>query len=200
VCRTFTDEQREKLLGMSARFLELEITGNCYYRCQHCYGAFPKEGRLAKNKIRQVIDEANEYFECIVFSGGEPFLHPDLIELTHYAKDFVVFITTSGYSISREQITDLYKVTEKDLEGIDLFCKGRYSISPGGEVRPCEFHPCVLGNIYEERLSEIIERTRSTDFMKSREEGFKKQVRLDLKNPFDYHTKICHKLAMETNL
>jgi len=301
---------------MNASFLELEITGRCYHRCQHCYGSFPKEGELPKHKVMQVIDEAHDYFDCIIFSGGEPFLHPDIVELTHCAKDFVVFITTAGYSIRKEQleelrgnvllvfgldgigevhdryrrkpgaykqllqslerandrpkeiivtlwkgvlsqieeiielaeryrallhfnalipvgrarnnleillnreeneeiyaklrdlkvnresflVTDLYKITEKDLEGIDLFCKGRYSITPNGEVKPCEFHPRVLGNIFKECLSEIIERARVTDFIKSREEGFKEQVRLDLENPFDYHTEICHKLAVETNL
>lgn len=301
---------------MNARFLEIELTGRCHHRCQHCYGSFPKEGELPKQKVVQAIDDAREYFDCVIFSGGEPFLHPDLIELIHYAKDFVVFITTSGYSISWEQIeglrgnvvlvfgldgigevhdhyrgksgayqrllqsleltkelpkeiivtlwrgvipqieeiielaeryrallhfnalipvgraqnnleillnleenetvykklkelrvnreaflvTDLYKITEKDLEGIDLFCKGRYSINPEGEVKPCEFHPVVLGNIFEESLSEIIERAGATDFIKSREDGFKEQVRLDLKNPFDYHTEICHALALKNEL
>ena len=301
---------------MNARFLELEITGRCYHRCQHCYGSFPKEGELPKHKVMQVIDEAHDYFDCIILSGGEPFLHPDLIELTRYAKDFVVFITTAGSSIRKEQIaglrgnvvlvfgldgigevhdryrgrsgayqellqsleftrelpkeiivtlwkgvlpqieeiielaeryrallhfnalipvgrardnleillnqeeseeiyeklrdlrinreaflvTDLYKITEKDLGGIALFCKERYSINPRGEVKPCEFHPRVLGNIFKEHLSEIIDRARASDFIKAREEGFKEQVGLDLENPFDYHTEICHKLAMETNL
>jgi len=298
---------------MNARFLELEITGKCYHHCQHCYGSFPKEGELPKKKVMQIIDEARDYFDCIIFSGGEPFLHPDLIELTHYAKDFVVFITTAGCSLSREQVedlrsnvvlvfgldgigevhdryrespgayqkllqsleltrelpkeiivtlwkgvlpqieeiidlaerhrallhfnalipvgrarnnskillnreeneeiyeklktlrvnreaslvTDLYKVTEKDLEGIDLFCKGRYSVNTQGEVRPCEFHPGVLGNIFEEPLGKIIERSRTTDFIKSREKGFKDQVRLDLENPFDYHTEICHGIKLK---
>lgn len=301
---------------MNARFLEIELTGKCHHHCQHCYGSFPGEGKLPKDKVMQIIDEAGEYFDCIIFSGGEPFLHPDLMELIHYAKDFVVFITTSGYSLSKEQVeglrgnvvlvfgldgigkvhdryrgktgayqsllksleltkelpkeiivtlwrgvlpqveeiiklaekyralihfnalipvgrakdnqeillnreeneeiyerlmnlrvnrraflaTDLYKVTEKDLQGIDLFCKGRYSISPKGEVRPCEFHPSVVGNIFEEHLSEIIERARKTNFIRSREEGFKNQVRLDLENPFDYHTEICHALALENTL
>ena len=92
---------------MNARFLELEITGTCHYHCQHCYGSFPREGTLSKRTAMQVIDEARENFDCIIFSGGEPFLHPHLIELTHYAQDFVVFITTSGYSLRREHIEDL---------------------------------------------------------------------------------------------
>ena len=38
-------------------------------------------------------------------------------------------------------VTDLYKVSEKDLEGIDLFCKGRYSISPSEMCGPVNFIP-----------------------------------------------------------
>jgi len=259
----------------------------------------------------EIIDAAGEYFDCLIFSGGEPFLHPDLVALTRYAKDFVVFITTTGWALGKEEledlpgnvvlvfgldgigkvhdyyrgrpgaygrllhaleltrdrpremivtlwkgmlsqvndiialaerygvllhfnavipvgraranrhillsgeekarvygeltalrgkrgaflVTDLYKITEKDLGGIDLFCKGRYSITPGGDVRPCEFHPGVLGNIFETSLSQIIERARTGAFMQARERGFREQVRLDLKDPFDYHTAICHPLA-----
>ena len=301
---------------MNARFLELEITGTCHYHCQHCYGSFPRKGALAKSTVMQVIDEAREHFDCIIFSGGEPFLHPDLIELTRYAQDFVVFITTSGYSLEQEHIyelpgnvvlvfgidgigevhdsyrgrkgafkslvasldlarqrpkeiiatlwkgivpqiddiialaehyeallhfnalipvgralsnreillsreenemmhrrlnklrrergaflvTDLYKISEKDLEGIDLFCKGRYSINPSGDVRPCEFHPCVLGNVFETSLSHIIKQAKKSDFIKAREAGFKDQVSLDLKNPFNYHTEICHPFALKSGL
>ncbi|MDX1777748.1 MAG: radical SAM protein [Thermodesulfobacteriota bacterium] len=301
---------------MNARFLELEITGRCHCRCQHCYGSFPREGMLTKQTVMQIIDEAGEHFDCIIFSGGEPFLHPDLIELTHYAQDFVVFITTSGYSLKREQIedlpgnvvlvfgidgigevhdcyrgmkgafemiltsldlarqrpkeiiatlwkgiipqvneiialaeqneallhfnalipvgracanreillsreesemvyeklnelrmkrgaflvTDLYKITEKDLKGIDLFCKGRYSINPSGDVSPCEFHPCVLGNIFELSLDSIIGQAKKSDFMQGREAGFKDQVSLDLINPFNYHTEICHSFALQSGL
>jgi len=262
----------------------------------------------------QIIDEARGHFDCIIFSGGEPFLHPDLIPLTRYARDFVVFITTAGYALSAEQIrglpgnavlvfgldgigevhdhyrgtpgayehlmkslklardrpkeiittlwkgvlpqmdaiidvaegcnallhfnalipvgrarsnrgimlgreeqeavherlralrlsrgaflvTDLYKVTEKDRGGgIDLFCKGRYSVSPSGDVRPCEFHPSVLGNIFRESFSSIMERAGKHPFIQSREQGFGDQMGTTLDNPFDYHTGICHALSAQ---
>ena len=104
---------------MNARFLELEITGTCYSYCQHCYGAFPREGILAKDTVMQIIDEARENFDCIIFSGGDPFLHPDLIELTHFAQDFVVFITTSGHALKREQVEDLPGNVVKVNENMD---------------------------------------------------------------------------------
>jgi MoaA/NifB/PqqE/SkfB family radical SAM enzyme len=298
---------------MSARFLELEITGACHHRCLHCYGSFPRKGSLDRQTVMRLIDEARGRFDCIIFSGGEPFLHPDLEFFTRYARDFVVFITTSGYRLTAEQVrglpgnvvpvfgidgigavhdryrgtpgtyeelirllrqtrdrpkeiittlwkgvlpqmdalialaeehmailhfnalipvgrarsnpailltrdeqevayqrlqelrlnreaslaTDLYKVTEKDREGIDLFCKGRYSVSPSGDVRPCEFHPGVLGSIFRESLSGIMERAAKHPFIQARESGFRAQAGQTMDNPFNYHTEICHALSTQ---
>jgi MoaA/NifB/PqqE/SkfB family radical SAM enzyme len=296
---------------MNARFLEIEITGNCIYKCRHCYGDFPKKGALSLETVRNVIDEAKGLFDCLIFSGGEPFLHPDLPAMVQEAaKDFLVFITTSGYPVTDEAlqaikhksilvfgldgigdthdsyrgypgaynnllqtlnktrdipkeiivtlwkgvlsqidaiikvcaqhnaivhfnglipvgrvikspdilpdvhelekvqkklyqlkmqggsvVTDLHKTIEKDKqEGIDLFCRGRFNITPLGDVRPCEFHTAVLGNIYNESLKEIILRSHQCFLMRQREQGFKDHIRLDLENPFDYHTSICHTL------
>jgi MoaA/NifB/PqqE/SkfB family radical SAM enzyme len=92
--------------------------------------------------------------------------------------------------------TDLYKVTEKDRGGIDLFCKGRYSVSPSGDVRPCEFHPGVMGNIFRETLSGILERTARHPFIQARESGFRVQAGKIMDNPFNYHTEICHALSV----
>lgn len=294
---------------MNARFLEIEITGTCLYQCKHCYGDFPKAGELSLETIRWITREAHGLFDCLIFSGGEPFLHKDLpVMVAEAGKDFLVFITTSGYPISDEQlsqirhksilvfgldglgetydayrgfngafanlmqtmerardmpkeiivtlwkgvipqiddiiklagdynaivhfnglipvgrarknpdilpsakeleqvyekllrlkitggsvVTDLHKVSEKDKqEGIALFCRNRFNITPQGDVRPCEFHHAVLGNIYKEPLKEIIMRAQQTPLIKAREQGFKDHIRLDLKNPFDYHTTICH--------
>lgn len=297
---------------MNARFLEIEITGKCLYRCKHCYGDFPKRGELSLETIRRIIEEAHGLFDCLIFSGGEPFLHKDLPTMVADAeKGFLIFITTSGYPISDEQlshirhksilvfgldgigethdvyrgfhgafknliqmmdrardvpkeiivtlwkgvipqiddiitlagdynaivhfnglipvgraktntdilpeqkdleqtyekllklkmiggsvVTDLHKVSEKDKkEGIALFCRNRYNITPQGDVRPCEFHRAVLGNIYQESLKAIIKRAQQSPLIKAREQGFKNHIKLRLKNPFDYHTTICHRLT-----
>ena len=274
---------------MHPRFLEIEITGKCTYRCKHCYGSFPKPGELSCEKVCKIFTEARDLFDCIILSGGEPFLHKDLVKMVKKAsEEFVVFITTSGLGITQQHIqhiknravlvfgldgiakthdiyrgvsgafdrlmqaldmagdvpkevivtlwrdvipqiddiiclcerhnaivhfnaiipvgrvqknpeivpaihelesvhkklhrlkkgggiviTDLHKVTKKDTEqGIDLFCKGRYNITPEGDVRPCEFHCAVLGNIYRDSLQDIIHRARKTELIKCREKGF----------------------------
>jgi MoaA/NifB/PqqE/SkfB family radical SAM enzyme len=296
---------------MNARFLEIEITGKCRYRCRHCYGSFPIHGELSLATVRTIIEDACGLFDCIIFSGGEPFLHPGLPDMVQKAaKDFLVFITTSGYPVSdtalqlirhksilvfgldgiggthdsyrgypgayknllqtmdktrdvpKEMIvtlwkgvlpqidaiielgsrynaivhfnglipvgraqkssdiqphvheiekvyeklyqlkmqggsvtTDLHKVIEKDKQrGIDLFCRGRFNITPRGDVRPCEFHTAVLGNIYTESLKDIILRAQHCFLIQQRERGFKDHIPHALANPFDYHTTICHAL------
>jgi MoaA/NifB/PqqE/SkfB family radical SAM enzyme len=86
---------------MNARFLEIEITGKCRYRCRHCYGSFPIHGELSLATVRTIIEDACGLFDCIIFSGGEPFLHPELPDMVQKAaKDFLVFITTSGYPVT----------------------------------------------------------------------------------------------------
>ena len=305
-----------KTIKMGPRFLEIELTGQCSLKCRHCYGSFPSSGELPADTVETIINQARGHFDCLIFSGGEPFLHPDLNRLTRYAgqKNFSVHITTSGLSLPREKIdalsdnvilvfavdgigeahdnyrgkpgyfsrlletlaycsprlkeiittlwkgnlnqleeiiqlaekygaalhfnalipvgrakehpeiflsrednervraflknlkkksgfvfTDHYKVTEKDLqEGIDLFCKGRYSIDPQGNVHPCEFlRFLTFGNIFKQNLSDIITQAQNTPFIQAREQGFKKQVRLNLPNPFDYHTQVCHAFARQ---
>ncbi len=299
---------------MGPRFLEIELTGRCLLRCHHCYRDSPFPIDLPGEKVEQIIDQAGENFDCLIFSGGEPFLHPDIVELVRHAdhKGFSVHITTSGYCIpgetldslsdnvvlvfgldgigpthdayrgkegayqelmktmahwqnrpheiittlwkgvineldeiaglaleggaglhlnalipvgrarrnarillSREEnervrlliselkqrhpmiITDHYKITEKDLyQGIDLFCKRRFSIDPQGNVHPCEFlRTRTFGNVFQDDVSRIIRRARKTSLIRARENGFREYARTNLADPFDYHTGICHPLA-----
>jgi hypothetical protein len=58
----------------------------------------------------------------------------------------------------------------------------------------------VLGNIFETSLSHIIEQAQESYFIRARETGFKDQVRLDVQNPFNYHTEICHPLGLRRGL
>ena len=74
------------------------------YKCKHCYGSFPNPGELPLEKVYEIISESHGLFDCLIFSGGEPFLHPDLAEMVKTAsKDFVVFITTSGFPVPEYQ-------------------------------------------------------------------------------------------------
>lgn len=73
----------------SAEFLWLEITGKCQLACTHCYadsGPDGGHGAMFTADWRGVIDEAAILgVRTVQFIGGEPTLHPDLVELIEHA-------------------------------------------------------------------------------------------------------------------
>jgi MoaA/NifB/PqqE/SkfB family radical SAM enzyme len=149
-------------------------------------------------QIDNIIKLAGDYNAIVHFNGlipvGRAKKNPDILpeqKDLEQAYEKLLKLKMTGGSI----VTDLHKMSEKDKhEGIALFCHGRFNITPKGDVRPCEFHSAVLGNIYKESFKEIIERAQQSPLIKEREQGFKNHIRLDLENPFDYHTTICHRL------
>lgn len=67
----------------------LNITHRCNLRCVHCYAGADEHagvGELTTAQWRRVIDDLAS-FGCPValFSGGEPLMHPDIIDLSRHA-------------------------------------------------------------------------------------------------------------------
>ena len=87
-------------------------TRACNLRCRHCYaGAMGEDARLRTQdemsgaEARRMIDDLAA-FGCpvLLFSGGEPCLRPDLVELMAYAKakGMRVVLSTNGTLITPE--------------------------------------------------------------------------------------------------
>ncbi|MBI4744013.1 MAG: radical SAM protein [Actinobacteria bacterium] len=87
--------------------IHFSITNKCPLRCPNCYvdGGCEVNDELSLNDIKRSIDIFSELgvFQ-IAFGGGEPFAHPDLIEIVKYAREkgIVPNITTNGYYIEEE--------------------------------------------------------------------------------------------------
>ncbi len=65
---------------------EVLITGLCNFKCPYCRMTGP-EGHAPLEDILNLIDLwAADGLQNIRFSGGEPTVHPDLIEMVRYAK------------------------------------------------------------------------------------------------------------------
>ncbi|MEW5954339.1 MAG: putative heme d1 biosynthesis radical SAM protein NirJ2 [Bacillota bacterium] len=65
-------------------------TNACNLYCEHCYrdAGARAEDELSTEEGRQLIDEiALAGFKIMIFSGGEPLLRDDLLELVAYARD-----------------------------------------------------------------------------------------------------------------
>jgi len=101
------------------------VTRRCNLRCIHCYAhAKDKEfeNELTLEEGKQLLDDLSE-FGCpvVLFSGGEPLMHPHLIELASYAveKGMRAVISTNGTLITREIARDL-KAIGLSYVGISL--------------------------------------------------------------------------------
>jgi len=92
------------------------ITRTCNLNCIHCYAnAVNKrsDNELTGEQARAVIDDLAEFgAPVILFSGGEPLMRRDLIDLAGYAVDkgMRAVISTNGTLITRDKAKDLKRV------------------------------------------------------------------------------------------
>lgn len=83
------------------------ITRRCNLHCIHCYaGAGESDpGELSPDEARKVIADLAAYgVPVVLFSGGEPLLREDLLELISYAASLGIrpVLSTNGTLITRE--------------------------------------------------------------------------------------------------
>ncbi len=84
------------------------VTKACNLRCIHCYAKATGEaskGELTTDEAKRIIDDLAEYgVPVVLFSGGEPLMRRDLIELSEYAssKGMRVVISTNGTLITKD--------------------------------------------------------------------------------------------------
>jgi len=85
-----------------------EITNACNLNCIHCHaaGGKPAKDELTTEEGKKLIDEIARMkeFKTLVYSGGEPLMRPDLIELLNYSKKagLINIIATNGTLITED--------------------------------------------------------------------------------------------------
>ena len=89
------------------------ITRACNLNCIHCYAKAvdrAPEGELTNEEGRLLIDDLADFgVPVILFSGGEPLVRPDLVDLARYAvkKGIRAVISTNGTLISGDKAKEL---------------------------------------------------------------------------------------------
>jgi len=85
-----------------------EVTAACNLRCIHCHVASskPAKDELTTDEAKRFIDDlagVNE-FRMLVYTGGEPLMRPDLLELLHHSRKagLTNVIATNGTLITEE--------------------------------------------------------------------------------------------------
>lgn len=84
----------------------LEMTYNCNNKCEFCYnGGYIEKNYMSKNKIINIIDQCKEIGVMhLSFTGGEPFIRSDFLDIVEYAhnNNFYITIQTNGTLITED--------------------------------------------------------------------------------------------------
>jgi len=76
------------------------ITRTCNLKCVHCYSdseATSYEGELTGDEVRRVLDDLAAFrVPAVLFSGGEPLIRPDILELVAYARGLGLHVVLSS--------------------------------------------------------------------------------------------------------
>ncbi|MCR6109027.1 radical SAM protein [Bacillus sp. A301a_S52] len=106
----------------------LIITDDCNLHCPHCYSK-NNNNFFEYDQILKIIDELNDNDVINIYiTGGEPFLHPNILEIIQYikTKKAILTIHTNGILLNKEIIFELSELLNKNdtlqisLDGIKL--------------------------------------------------------------------------------
>ncbi len=84
------------------------ITKACNMRCDHCYEEAGKKdiNELSSEEILKGLDVLSEAgVTSVAFSGGEPTIHPHILDFIHYSHDkgMYVAMATNGYLLANKE-------------------------------------------------------------------------------------------------
>lgn len=86
--------------------MEKDGQWHCNQKCVHCYAAGQKlvsEAELSTDEWKKIIDKCREAcIPQITFTGGEPTMREDLVELIDYSRWFVTRLNTNGIKLTRD--------------------------------------------------------------------------------------------------
>ncbi len=172
--------------------LQFELSSRCNERCIHCYIPNGKKNHgfdMPTAKVKSILDEFAAMGGIhVTLSGGEAFLHKDLIEIVNYCreKDLKISILSNLISLKDEQIPAL------KAANISLIQVSLYSMDP--EIH--DFITTVKGSF--EKSKAAIEKLVANDIpvqiscpiMKANRKGYEKVLqyaeKLKIKAQTDY--------------
>ena len=94
---------------------------NCNQKCLHCYAAGQVQSEvkeLSTQDWKKVIDQCRKIgIPQLTFTGGEPTMRKDLVELIDYSKWFVTRLNTNGVNLTKKLCNELY---EASLDSVQI--------------------------------------------------------------------------------
>ena len=100
--------------------MEKDGKWNCNQKCVHCYAAGQKnanEKELSTEEWKKIIDKCRKIgIPQVTFTGGEPTVREDLIELINHAQWFVTRLNTNGVLLTKEYCEKLKSVSLDSMQ------------------------------------------------------------------------------------
>jgi uncharacterized radical SAM superfamily Fe-S cluster-containing enzyme len=103
-CGLCPDHEQHTCIGL------IEVTNKCNLRCPVCYANSGEGEFLSLEKIEEMLkffqDAENGKAEILQISGGEPTMHPQIIEIIRLAKELkfkYVMLNTNGIRIANDE-------------------------------------------------------------------------------------------------
>lgn len=90
----------------------LELTRKCNLNCPHCYinGGKARAHEMPSSEFHRLLDEmADMGVWAVAFTGGEPTLHPEFVDLVLHARrrNLLVGVATNGMFLSEELLDSI---------------------------------------------------------------------------------------------
>ena len=93
---------------------------NCNQNCVHCYAAGQdqsEENELSTEQWKEILDKCRKVcIPQVTFTGGEPTMREDLIELIDHARWFVTRLNTNGIRLTKEYCEKLYEASLDSMQ------------------------------------------------------------------------------------
>lgn len=100
--------------------MEKDGKWHCNQNCVHCYAAgqeLVSEEELSTDDWKKIIDKCKEaMIPQLTFTGGEPTMRDDLIELIDYSQWFVTRLNTNGIKLDEELCKKLYDASLDSMQ------------------------------------------------------------------------------------
>lgn len=117
------------------------VTNACNMYCAHCYrdAGCKAEDELSTEQAKKLLTEIKRAgFQIMIFSGGEPLMRPDILELVKFADGLGLFpvFGTNGTLITPQMAKDLKAAGARamgiSLDSLDAAKHDKFRSFPGG--------------------------------------------------------------------
>ena len=102
-CGLCPDHQQHTCVGI------IEVTGRCNLDCPVCFAGDEHDTRLSLEQVDSILENllrCEEWPDVVQFSGGEPTVHPQILDMLRLAKSKpikAVMLNTNGLRIANDK-------------------------------------------------------------------------------------------------